>query len=88
LDGDGVCFRAVDQIANWQPRQGASSRRAFGPRDVRRWAPQPQGCASERNDPRQLVLAFGEALAHVNAMIRRQRLRVANAARGLALEAA
>ena len=40
------------------------------------------------DDPHQLVFAFGEALAHVNAMIRAERLRVANAARGLALEAA
>ena len=40
------------------------------------------------DDPHQLVFAFGEALAHVNAMIRGERLRVATAARGLALEAA
>ena len=40
------------------------------------------------DDPHQLVFAFGEALAHVNAMIRRERLRVASVARGLALEAA
>jgi glyoxylase-like metal-dependent hydrolase (beta-lactamase superfamily II) len=40
------------------------------------------------DDPHQLVFAFGEALAHVNAMIRGDRLRVATAARGLALEAA
>ena len=39
-------------------------------------------------DPHQLVFAFGEALAHVNAMIRSERLRVASVARGLALEAA
>ncbi len=29
-----------------------------------------------------LVFAFGEALAHLNAMIRDERLRVANAAKG------
>ena len=40
------------------------------------------------DDPHQLVFAFGEALAHVNAMIRAERLRVASAARGLTLEAA
>ena len=40
------------------------------------------------DDPHQLVFAFGEALAHVNAMIRGERLRVATPARGLALEAA
>jgi glyoxylase-like metal-dependent hydrolase (beta-lactamase superfamily II) len=40
------------------------------------------------DDPHQLVFAFGEALAHVNAMIRGERLRVASTARGLALEAA
>ena len=40
------------------------------------------------DDPHQLVFAFGEALAHVNAMIRGERLRVASAAPGLKLEAA
>ncbi len=40
------------------------------------------------DDPHQLVFAFGEALAHVNAMIRGERLRVASLPRGLALEAA
>ncbi len=39
-------------------------------------------------DPHQLVFAFGEALAHVNAMIRGEQLRVASVERGLALEAA
>ena len=39
-------------------------------------------------DPHQLVFAFGEALAHANAMIRAERLRVADTAQGLALEAA
>ena len=40
------------------------------------------------DDPHQLVFAFGEALAHVNAMIRGERLRVGSSAQGLALEAA
>jgi len=40
------------------------------------------------DDPHQLVFAFGEALAHINAMIRAGRLRVASGAEGLALEAA
>jgi glyoxylase-like metal-dependent hydrolase (beta-lactamase superfamily II) len=40
------------------------------------------------DDPHQLVFAFGEALAHINAMIRAGRLRVGTAERGLALEAA
>ncbi len=40
------------------------------------------------DDPHQLVFAFGEALAHVNSMIRAERLRVASTARGLSLEAA
>ncbi len=39
-------------------------------------------------DPHQLVFAFGEALAHVNFMLRGGRLRVAPSSRGLALEAA
>jgi hypothetical protein len=40
------------------------------------------------DDPHQLVFAFGEALAHVNTMIRAGRLRVGHSERGLALEAA
>ncbi len=40
------------------------------------------------DDPHQLVFAFGEALAHINTMIRADRLKVAHAERGLALEAA
>ena len=40
------------------------------------------------DDPHQLVFAFGEALAHINAMIRAERLRVLSTERGLALEAA
>ena len=40
------------------------------------------------DDPHQLVFAFGEALAHINTMIRAGRLRFADAAEGLALEAA
>jgi glyoxylase-like metal-dependent hydrolase (beta-lactamase superfamily II) len=39
-------------------------------------------------DPHQLVFAFGEALAHVNFMLRAGRLRLAQSQRGLALEAA
>ena len=34
------------------------------------------------DDPHQLVFAFGEALAHVNTMIRDERLRVAERRRG------
>ena len=40
------------------------------------------------DDPHQLVFAFGEALAHVNILVRDGRLRIAPAAQGLALEAA
>ncbi len=40
------------------------------------------------DDPHQLVFAFGEALAHINTMIRAGRLRVGHSERGLALEAA
>ena len=40
------------------------------------------------DDPHQLVFAFGEALAHINTMVRAGRLRFAAAADGLALEAA
>jgi glyoxylase-like metal-dependent hydrolase (beta-lactamase superfamily II) len=39
-------------------------------------------------DPHQLVFAFSEALAHVNILVRGERLRIAKAAQGLALEAA
>jgi glyoxylase-like metal-dependent hydrolase (beta-lactamase superfamily II) len=40
------------------------------------------------DDPHQLVFAFGEALAHVNILVRDGRLRIAKVAQGLALEAA
>ena len=40
------------------------------------------------DDPHQLVFAFGEALAHINALIRSGRLQGGPAERGLALEAA
>jgi glyoxylase-like metal-dependent hydrolase (beta-lactamase superfamily II) len=40
------------------------------------------------DDPHQLVFAFGEALAHINTMIRAGRLRVGSGERGLTLEAA
>jgi glyoxylase-like metal-dependent hydrolase (beta-lactamase superfamily II) len=39
------------------------------------------------DDPHQLVFAFGEALAHVNLMIRAGAVRVVKTPRGLALEA-
>ena len=39
------------------------------------------------DDPHQLVFAFSEALAHVNFMIRREHMRVAPHAEGLAIEA-
>jgi glyoxylase-like metal-dependent hydrolase (beta-lactamase superfamily II) len=40
------------------------------------------------DDPHQLVFAFGEALAHINALIRAGRLRVSDSVDGLTLEAA
>ena len=40
------------------------------------------------DDPHQLVFAFGEALAHVNTMVRAGRLRMAPTREGYALEAA
>ncbi len=40
------------------------------------------------DDPHQLVFAFGEALAHVNLMIRSGAMRIIRTKRGLALEAA
>ena len=39
-------------------------------------------------DPHQLVFAFSEALAHVNILVRGGRLRIAQSAQGLSLEAA
>jgi glyoxylase-like metal-dependent hydrolase (beta-lactamase superfamily II) len=39
------------------------------------------------DDPHQLVFAFGEALAHVNLMIRAGAVRVVSTPRGLAIEA-
>jgi glyoxylase-like metal-dependent hydrolase (beta-lactamase superfamily II) len=40
------------------------------------------------DDPHQLVFAFGEALAHVNLMVRGGMARIAETSRGLAVEAA
>lgn len=40
------------------------------------------------DDPHQLVFAFGEALAHVNTMVRSGRLRMVQTREGYALEAA
>jgi len=40
------------------------------------------------DDPHQLVFAFGEALAHVNFLLRAERLRLATSHRGFELEAA
>jgi glyoxylase-like metal-dependent hydrolase (beta-lactamase superfamily II) len=39
------------------------------------------------DDPHQMVFAFGEALAHVNIMVRAGRLRMISTPKGLALEA-
>ena len=58
----------------------------FGPRTAAELVPVIFGRAID--DPHQLVFAFGEALAHVNTMIRAGRLRVGSTERGLALEAA
>jgi glyoxylase-like metal-dependent hydrolase (beta-lactamase superfamily II) len=83
----GLCTRADELIAHHEAR-------CFAILEACKVAPQtvadlvPVIFGRKIDDPHQLVFAFGEALAHVNAMIRGERLRVANAARGLALEAA
>jgi glyoxylase-like metal-dependent hydrolase (beta-lactamase superfamily II) len=40
------------------------------------------------DDPHQLVFAFGEALAHVNLMVRARRIKTTESEDGVALEAA
>jgi glyoxylase-like metal-dependent hydrolase (beta-lactamase superfamily II) len=57
-----------------------------GPQTVAELVPVVFGRRIE--DPHQLVFAFSEALAHVNILVRGGRLRIAQSAQGLALEAA
>ena len=82
----GLHARADELIAHHEARCAAIV-------DACRVAPQtvaelvPVIFGRKIEDPHQLVFAFGEALAHVNRMIRGGALRMTSAARGLALEA-
>ncbi len=83
----GLAVRADELIAHHEARCMAIHEACMvGPQTVADLVPVIFGRPID--DPHQLVFAFGEALAHVNAMIRGDRLRVAQAAKGLALEAA
>ena len=83
----GLHARADELIAHHEARCMAvveACRR--GPQTVAELVPVIFGRTID--DPHQLVFAFGEALAHVNSLVRDGRLRIAQAAQGLALEAA
>ena len=83
----GLRVRADELIAHHEARCRAILEACMvGPQTVADLVPVIFGRPID--DPHQLVFAFGEALAHVNAMIRGERLRIANAGAGLALEAA
>ena len=74
-----------------RPSQGAlqGDRRGMQRRPADRGRARAGRFGRPIDDPHQLVFAFGEALAHINTMIRAGRLRFAAAAAdGLALEAA
>ncbi len=82
----GLRTRADELIAHHNARCEAIVEACKkGPRTVAELVPVIFGRSID--DPHQLVFAFSEALAHVNFMIRRERLRVARFARGLAIEA-
>ena len=84
----GLSARADELIAHHKARcQAIVEACRSGPRTAAELVPVIFGRTIE--DPHQLVFAFGEALAHINTMIRAGRLRFAAAAAdGLALEAA
>lgn len=83
----GLHVRADELIAHHEARCMAIVEACLiAPRTVAELVPVIFGRAIE--DPHQLVFAFGEALAHVNAMIRLNRLRMVQAGEGYALEAA
>ncbi len=83
----GLRVRADELIAHHEARCMAILEACkVGPQTVANLVPVIFGRPID--DPHQLVFAFGEALAHVNAMIRAERVRVANAGPSLALEAA
>jgi len=82
----GLRTRAVELIAHHEARCSAIFEACkLGPQTAADLVPVIFG--RNIDDPHQLVFAFGEALAHVNAMIRAGRLRAVNTARGVALEA-
>lgn len=83
----GLHTRADELIAHHEARCMAILEACKeGPQTVAELVPVIFGRRIE--DPHQLVFAFSEALAHVNILVRGDRLRIAKAAQGLALEAA
>src|SRR5271166_1329297 len=83
----GLSTRADELIAHHEARCFAILEACkVGPQTVADLVPVIFG--RKIDDPHQLVFAFGEALAHVNAMIRSESLRIPSTAQGLALEAA
>ncbi len=83
----GLDTRADELIAHHEARWRAIVEACSGgPRTAAELVPVVFGRPID--DPDQLVFAFGEALAHINRMVRAGRLRFAAAADGLALEAA
>ncbi len=84
----GLHTRADELIAHHEARCAAivEACQAGGPQTAAELVPVIFGRPID--DPHQLVFAFGEALAHINALVRVGRLRMAAAAEGLALEAA
>ena len=83
----GLHSRADELIAHHWARCGAILRACqIEPRTVAELVPVIFGRIIE--DPHQLVFAFGEALAHVNFLIGHGSARIAETARGLAIEAA
>ncbi len=84
----GLDTRADELIAHHEARCRAIVEACSGgPRTAAELVPVVFGRPID--DPHQLVFAFGEALAHINRMVRAGRLRFAAAAAdGLALEAA
>ena len=83
----GFAARADELIAHHDARcEAILAACRVSPQTVAELVPVIFGRAID--DPHQLVFAFGEALAHVNFLLRAGRLRLAPAAGGVALEAA
>ena len=83
----GLATRASELIAHHEARcMGIFEACRGGPQTVAELVPVIFGRPID--DPHQLVFAFGEALAHVNFLLRAGRLRLSSSERGFELEAA